>query len=85
MCSSTKCYTFVDDMGRTWSDARDNCVSLGGELLPDIQAAQADMEKAIQGRMCTSTEYTYWTGQKKGMTNMYHKKTSIVMSLTMFI
>ncbi len=67
VCSSTKCYTFMDETGRTWADARTHCVSLGGELLPDIETAQTDMEQAIHGRMCITSDIIYWTGTTTGM------------------
>ncbi len=54
-------------MGRTWSDAKAYCMSLGGELLPDLQAAQIDMEHAIHMRMCTTSEIPFWRDGTTGM------------------
>ncbi len=67
MCSKTKCYTFVEDMGRSWINAKAHCVNLGGELLQNIQQAQIDMEAAIDGRMCTESEKYYWIYGISGM------------------
>nr|XP_039269898.1 uncharacterized protein LOC120344668 isoform X2 [Styela clava] len=58
--STHKCYKFVDDVARTWADARTHCLADGGDL---VSINSPDEQSFVQVNVALSArQIAFWTG-----------------------